>query len=349
MVWREKYVKKDGSISWRVRWRRPGGEKDSQAAGDRAGRASFLAKRKANELLDDAAGLAPSRTWSQFAADYEEYSATHTRPNNHKNFTMPALKSFGAHVGAKQMQRIEFTDCERWKMKLLREKYSPTTIRMWRDALVTAFNYAIKLKLVKANPFQELEIPDEEDSWRYVPDEESRLILAEAPEPLYRCWLMGVSSGLREGEILSMTPENVRVLQGVEIVQFPSRSRKSKKPLWEPINEGMRQAMGPRPRPGERYFPYSRYLIAHQMTALVRRLKLPPTRFHDSRHTFATNYLKHGRESELIEMKLWADYQSLKRYAHPQLPVLAARMAEVRVELPQRCPKKQEPPAPGRD
>lgn len=356
-VWREKYTKKDGTIVHRVRWRNDDGKKRSKTAGERAGRASFLEQKTREKLWDSSVGITRAITWPEFAVEHEEYSKVHTRANNHSNFTMPALKSFGAHIGNKILGRISLADAEAWKLKQFKEGYAVSTVRGRADALNAAFNRAKKLKYTAENPFEGLEMPEETGGGRALPEHEVALMLEAALaldcEPFYRSFGFGTVSGFRPAEIL-VIDWDIHVVKEkdretgdlIEVIKLPKELRKTKKPCVVPVTPKMRHFMGPRGH--GRAFPYTRGILQKQIRRVVAQVRktypLPRTTFYDSRHTFATNYLVKGRESELIEMKLWLDYGSLKRYHHPSLSTLRARMSEIPCRLPHGRPKSEEPP-----
>lgn len=253
---------------------------------------------------------------------------------------------------------------------LKRDGYNETTRKMMYGSMYTALNHAVKIKLLTENPWRALTRPISEESGRALSDDEMEALFGAGTERLWRAGTFAVNCGPRISEICGRFDwRNVEVVlrrgqppvtMAKALEQLPAarlqaapwfgriaaKTRKSRRKVKKdcrfPINEDAKAVMGP-PRAEGLVFPGSSNTIQGDIAAARRAAQLPDDiTFHCFRHTFATRYLERGGHIEdLLETKLWSDYNALLRYVHVEDEILERRFAASGRKFPPPSPRMQ--------
>lgn len=132
-----------------------------------------------------------------------------------------------------------------------------------------------------------------------------------------------VVSGLRVGELLTLTPE--RMAPDNAAILLPSRSTKSKKPRRIPIGEMYRDLFNPLP------FALTYKQLYTSWTQARAAIGMPDLRIHDLRHTFASWLADAGAHlQDLQDLLGHADIQTTMRY----VTLISGRHDHVVAKLP---------------
>ena len=256
--------------------------------------------------------------WNAFATLYLKYSRENKKPKTFRNFDFPAVSSFRFDG---ELVDIGPLHIQSWRSTLHARGYNQNNIAILWGSLRAAFGYAVKLKILASNPMVGLPRPERSEVGRYLTDAEIGRLMGEAREPLRTAMVFALNVGLRISEIMGLDWRHVR--DGVLVL--PGKSRKNKKPTQMPLNAHALAVMGP-PQVQGQVFHFAKRTVQDQLLQLSRRLGMGRVRFHDLRHTFVTNYLKHGSTRDLIEMSTHANENGLRGYNHPPNELLRSRM-----------------------
>jgi integrase len=176
-------------------------------------------------------------------------------------------------------------------------------LRHLKGALRKAFDWDYIDRPVKFPP----PLPVEEKS-RFLSAEQLRAIFGNIPDQeFYDLCLFALCTGLRSGEVLSLTWEDIDNPE--QFMRIDSR-QKSKRENRIPINSGARAVLDRcRARGMDRVFrEISTTRVSKLFKKAVRKAKLPDDiRFHDLRHTFGSMLAMAGRQGK--------DIQDLMRHA----------------------------------
>lgn len=276
--------------------------------------------RKLEELYAGKLGIAAAPTdtlWPEFAARYLAHCKAHKAARTYANFDKWAVDSFTEFIGNKPLVGIRNEDVERWERGLL-ERYSPNTVRIRLRAVRTAFNWAVREGLITRCP--SFHMPPAIDVGRTLSDTEVSALMDALPDWLKAPVVFALHTGLRRGEMLSLTWERVQRpengLWEAEIGGVGGPTTKTRRSRVIPIHPRAREAMGP-PRVRGLVFDLPESSIVHALADATRKAKLGRVRFHDLRHTWATRYMQAtGDLFGLMRLGGWSSMGSVRVYQH---------------------------------
>jgi integrase len=154
--------------------------------------------------------------------------------------------------------------------------------------------YEFELKSIK------IYLTKEEPKERILSHKEIRLLIDNSDPPLKYIILVALNTGMRKGEIYKLEWSNVSLKQSFITIAAPTA--KSKKIRRIPLNKSLRklfiklslnrngnQFVFENPETGKAYFD-----LKKGWYSLLRSYGIKDLRFHDLRHTYASNYLMKG-------------------------------------------------------
>jgi integrase len=244
-------------------------------------------------------------------------------------------------------------DIQDFYARKLADGLSERTVSQIHAVLRQALAQAVRWGMVPRNPCDAVTPPRPKDkemqAWS---EEETRTFINGVADDEYRAlWLLAVMVGLRRGELIGLRWEDLDLQRGTATVrrtqtrdaegrliigdapksasgrrtiQLPElclsalkvhRARQNERrlqlgPAWQDTGAVFDRGDGT-PCSDPKRFGY-------RFTRLIRELGLPRIRFHDLRHTAATNLLKHGTPVHVVAKMLGHANPSvtLRVYAH---------------------------------
>lgn len=239
----------------------------------------------------------------------------------------PVLKSYGiaaGHVrkhlspafGAKSLSDITVGDVDRWTAKQ-RQSLKPGSVQRQLSTLKAILNHARKSGLIEKSPTADIEpIRGAEPRQRFLTDEELKIVLEKArkmeaksearekyPEHEIKGWLpdlvlWALHSGMRRGEILSLTYRNLRELPNGSLVAILQKTKGGSPRIvscteeMKAIAERLKKVR--RTKGDDRLFPVSLTTAKRRLTKLWEGCGLDDVRLHDLRRTHATRLIGAG-------------------------------------------------------
>jgi integrase len=159
---------------------------------------------------------------------------------------------------------------------------------------------------------------------RYLTDDkEKRLfeILIGRRAHIHPIVVVALHSGMRQGEILGLTWENVDFEQKTIFVAHTKTGRPRKLPMSEPVETELR-SLKQDAALHEHVFSYARTglkltTFRHAWEGACSAAKISGLRFHDLRHTFATRLRARGvHEMDIMSLLGHTTLQMTSRYSH---------------------------------
>lgn len=233
------------------------------------------------------------------------------------------------------------------KMRI--DAISPADVRSYRDELLAAGNSGATVRLKLAllsrvystatkewgyqlnNPVALIAKPaaGRARNRRLEDGEEQRLLKAAAQcrnPHLAPLVAFAIESGMRRGEILSMTWSAVDLMKSV-ITLIHTKNGHAR---WVPLSSAGRVIIqGQWDRGAERPFPVSASLLENAWEHLIKRAQITNLRFHDLRHEALSRWA-HRLNGDVFKLSLISGHRTLQmaqRYVHPIQSELLAQSA----------------------
>jgi len=274
-----------------------------------------------------------------------KYKKLQVRQSTFDKYAMLAKNHIYDEIFAnKQIQKITTKDIQNL-ISLKSKKYASKTTREIHLVISMAFDQALKEELVFKNPAKNVSLPRiVEKSVEPLTDEEILHLLAvtknhERLNRMYMPILLALTSGVRRGELLALQNKNVliesnciRILQSYvktsigNIIQEP-KTKASIRKISVPagIMKELQKYMNDNPSP-EYVFtqlrddtkPISPRHFSTMFEILCTDAKLKTKRFHDLRHTYASQLLTLNVHMKVVQAQGgWSDIRTcMNRYSH---------------------------------
>lgn len=147
----------------------------------------------------------------------------------------------------------------------------------------------------------------------------TRLLTACAPE-LASVVTVALETGLRISELVALTASQIDFDKGLITIEQQKNGKRSVLPLAQKALRALKEGAT---RPEGRLFlrrngqAWTDRLLREHFQAAVKSAGLPPCRFHDLRHTFATRLLERGVSMHAVQqLGRWSSVVMLQRYGH---------------------------------
>jgi integrase len=291
------------------------------------------------------------QTVAQFLDHWLESSARHTlRPSTYTSYESIIRIHLRPALGRTQLSQLSPQEVQALLSKQLADGLSPRTVQYTRAILRRALGHAVKWGLVARNVAQLVDAPKVERpaSQPFTPDEARAFLAAIKGERLEAMYLTAITLGLRQGELLGLTWEDVdldearlhvrKALQWIdgEPQRVEPKTRKSRRALPIPsflvaaLRAHRKRQLEARLQAGDSWGdpdlifttalgkPLHPSNVTHGFQRLLERHGLRRQRFHDLRHACASLLLAKGVELKVVQDILGHSQISLTAdtYAH---------------------------------
>ena len=247
----------------------------------------------------------PKVLFADFVIQFLTLRATDLRQSTIKQTCIPTFKAFERLCGNKLLSAYTLRDVEYFKSKRL-ENCSPITVNIGFRVLRAAFNYAIKLQLLSANPFMKSSALKAREQYpTYLTKDDLKKLLDIVEESvLEELFLFAALTGLRLGEIVNLTWTSINFQQRTILIKntedFVTKSGKQR---IVPMSELVINLLS-RKELTQRFCKFvfqlngrqvSKCYVSHKFKYYTRQLGLnDKVHFHSLRHTFATWLVQEG-------------------------------------------------------
>jgi integrase len=292
----------------------------------------------------DGTYIDPTRvTVAVFLDRWLEHMRGQVSPRSHERYAELVRKNIIPLLGAVALTKLQPTMISQAYAKALSSGHrkragglSPRTVHHMHRVLRQALQQALRWQLLGRNPADVVKPPRVEKAKRPTlsAEEAARLLSRLAHSRVYWPTLIALATGMRRGEILALRWENIDldrgILQVVETIEETKTSLRFKPPkngktrgitlpafavdelrrlkreqAEELLKLGVRQAGNSLVcgrADGQLHVPSA---LTYEFARFVRRLKdLPQVRFHDLRHSHATQLLVSGLHPKIAQERL---------------------------------------------
>ena len=228
------------------------------------------------------------------------------------------------------LNEIKPTDIRKWQNTLAAHRdedgkpYADTYLRVLNNQITAIMNYAVKYYGLKENPCHKAgamgkKKADEMLFW--TKEEFQRFIETLKDRPAsYAVFMTLYYTGIREGELLALTPADIdfdkktltvnksyQRLKGQDVITTP-KTPKSRRTI--PIPDGLCDCLKEymthcyELQPNDRLFPYTKSFLHHEMEYGCKASGVKKIRIHDIRHSHASLLVEMGFSPLLIAERL---------------------------------------------
>lgn len=340
------YRRKDRG-TWRVVVSMPDGSRQYRTAPTRTEAIALL--RLMLREVDQGRRAARSPTVAAFLRDWLD-EGVDVRPATRRRYGVIVERHLIPGLGAFRLRDLDALAVQRF---LNRSQGSPRTIGHYRAVLRTALGWAGRMRLVVGNAAGEATSPRVPDDERTAlsATEAARLIEGTAGEWLHALWVLGVTTGMREAEMLGLAWDDIAdghltVRQtltrdkGGWVLAEPKTARSRRvivlTELAADALDEHRRKMAAARTPDWPYFglvfttpqgtPLYGWRVLEALYAAEERLGLPKVPIHGLRHSTASILLAQGFGLEDVKVLLGHTSIAITSdtYAHPAMDRLAA-------------------------
>jgi len=315
---------------YRVEVRRPNGDKVRKSAGKRAGlEEARQLEHELKEMMKRELGeRSEELTWGQVTQRYLRQLEIQGRYLKNAILHMrSSLQIFGncpvSHITAERARE--------WHLEL-RSRLSPKTCDCYLQSCRAAWNAVVGEK----NPFQQVRYfnPKNEVTRYLHPEERQRLLDAarQFGNRWYEWVAIGMGTGLRQKNVTSLRRDEIDWKSGYVRV-----TEKGGDIYAAPLSPGIMALLRLIPDNGTPYFWFNERTgkpFSHDWKTWTKIKCLagidPKFRWHDLRHDFGTNLLKHTGNLKVVQDALGhANIKTTERYAHLLPETLRSAINEV--------------------
>jgi len=222
-------------------------------------------------------------------------------------------------LGAKRLGDVQRRDVQRLADRLLGEGLDPSTVRNVLMPLRVIFRRAIEDGDLAVNPTGHLRLPAVRGRReRIASPEEAALLLAALPERDRAVWATALYAGLRRGELMALSWENIDLAKGLIHVEraydekggvhIEPKSRAGRRtiPIIGTLRDELLAHKSREGRGSGLVFgssddkPFVTSNLWRRAQVAWRRAGLIPIGLHEARHTFASTLIAAGVNAKAI-------------------------------------------------
>ena len=268
----------------------------------------FLDVKKEKKVLFD-----------DFARTYRElHSKVNHRPSVARR-NKGIIKNLSTMFSGKYLSEITPQLIERYKSKRIKE-VSPATVNRELTTLKCMFNKAILWNEFDDNPVRKVEMLKENNiRLRYLEKEEVKSLLEACAPHLKPIVTIAIYTGMRRGEIFGLKWQNIDIQHDV-IYLLDTKNGERREVL---LNETAKKALIAIPKHPESSYvfcnkngqPYTS--VKKSFHSALKKCGIINFRFHDLRHTFASQLIMAGVDLKTVQELLGhKSIEMTMRYSH---------------------------------
>ena len=313
----------------------------------RKGAEKVIAKRKAeiaeNKYLDKRKDPDPI-TFHEFAKEYLKWAKANKKASSYSR-DLYTMRMFDKEFEAKDIQHITTWQIEKWKTERKKE-FKSATVNRELATLKHFFSKAVEWGKLKENPANRKVkfFKGAVNRVRFLMPDEFQMLLSNCEDFLKPIVTLAVHSGMRRGEILGLTWDRVDLEKGIITIIDTKNSERKDIPMDETVKATLKGVE----RKGDYVFsikdgrPLYPMRLHYAFHEALDRSGIIDFRFHDLRHTFASNLVMAGVKIEKVQKLMGHKMIAMtQRYAHLAPGYLAESVKVLDMVMSQKPPQEK--------
>jgi len=283
-------------------------------------RAAKIYLRKIEEEIANNKYLGKEMLFEIWADKYQKWSEINKRSWKRDKLSLKYLKAF---FKGKKLEEITPMLVESYKDERIK-KVKGATVNRELACLKHMLNLAINEDLILKNPVKSVRFfREEEAQFRVLSSSEKEKLIMSSNDYVSVAITIALHTGMRRGEILNLTWKNIDFEKNYIRVE----RTKSGRPRIIPMNSAVKNTlldMAKKNAHPEYVFWNKKWQnpihdIKNGFRAACEKVGLGKLRFHDLRHTFASDLIMNGIDLVTVSQILGHSNISItaKRYSHP--------------------------------
>jgi len=255
--------------------------------------------------------------FTDFANDYIELYSRHNKKDWKKDLTR--LKSLKAFLGEKYLHMITPLQIEEYKAKRIKE-VSPATVNRELACIKHMFTMAIQWSKADKNPVKKVKLFRENNQrLRYLEREEAEKLVRNCKGYTKQIVIIALNTGMRKGEILGLKWSDIDFRRGIIYLLDTKNGERREVPM----NDMVKRAFV-----NQHKYKDSPYIFCNKdgrpfrdirksFIAGLKKSGIINFRFHDTRHSFASQLVMSGIDLNTVRELL--GHKSIRmtlRYSH---------------------------------
>lgn len=280
---------------------------------------AVIAKRKAeiaeNRFLDVRKDPEPIKFYD-FAKEYLQWAKANKKPSTYRR-DVSLMQGLEAEFKDKSVQEISTWQIEKYKAKR-KDEVKPASVNRELAVLKHMYSKAIEWGKVKENPTKMVKLlKGAVKRVRFLLPGEIQILLSNCAGHLLAIVTVALHTGMRRGEIFNLEWEQLNFEQG--IISLEDTKNHERRDI--PMNETVKAVLQGIERKGKYIFCNEKGLpfanLRDSFNSALQKSGIKDFRFHDLRHTFASNLVMEG--VDIMTVKELMGHKTLEmtlRYAH---------------------------------
>lgn len=309
--------RREGRRGWYYSFTAPDGKRIRQyAQTEDEQQAKELAAKHYNKLFEiQRLGVRQEYSWAETVVEWLKENPKKQQDYN----TLLFLRWLDNHLGRLNISEIDRVVLRNVRDAKMAEGVKPRTVNAYLQQIRIVLRAACDWGwLDKVPKFNMLEEPKRRERW--LTAEEKERLFEELPDHLIPIVRFALATGLRMSNVTQLQWRQIDLVRRTAWIH--ADNTKSGKPIGVPLNqEAMSALLSQIDKHREFVFTFRGKPIkrANQRAwmAARKRAGLEDFRFHDCRHTWATNHVISGTPIyQLKELGSWSSMDMVQKYAH---------------------------------
>ncbi len=258
---------------------------------------------------------------------FEDFAKTfleiHSKPNKKPSSLERdenLIKKLGLTFNGYYLYSITSMMIEEYKTKRLEEKKAPATVNRELACLKCIFNKAIEWGKATDNPVRKVKLLRENNERiRYLEKEEIKTLIGNCSGYLKGAVIVALNTGMRRGEILNLKWKDIDINRNIIYLSDTKNGEGREVPMNDYVK---RTLIAIRKHPDSPYIfcngkgsPF--YNLRKSFGDALTASKIKDFKFHDLRHTFASQLVMHGVDLKTVQELLGhKSFEMTLRYSH---------------------------------